>query len=215
MSATPRGTARGPAPLPVVAGVFVWVLAVSPVAAQRGGPPATDPDWPCVQRLVPSLSGAAYWPGYETPARWDSDPRVAALVAEIAARGVSAERGAARIAAFAQALSPPERAAVSSAAMAGLVEQTNLQRGQQIERLRALTRRQRGLGDVIARVTAEQRALPPDADPARREEVAQRLAFVIREFEEVEQTLRYACEAPVALEARLGAYARALQKALE
>ena len=99
--------------------------------------------------------------------------------------------------------------------MAGLVEQTNLQRGQQIERLRALTRRQRGLGDVIARVTAEQRALPPDADPARRDEVAQRLAFVIREFEEAEQTLRYACEAPVALEARLGAYARALQKALD
>ena len=45
--------------------------------------------------------------------------------------------------------------------------------------------------------------------------MAQRLAFVIREFEEAEQTLRYACEAPVALEARLGAYARALQKALE
>lgn len=208
----PTGT---PAMAPMIAPTIALMLAVSPAAAQRGGPPAADPDWPCVQRLVPTLSAGAYWPGYETPARWDSDPRVAALVAEIAARGVPAERGVARIAAFAQTLSPAERAAVSSAAMAGLVEHTNLQRGQQIERLRALSRRQRGLGDVIARVSTEQRALPPDADPARREEVAQRLAFVIREFEEAEQTLRYACEAPVALEARLGAYARALQKALE
>lgn len=208
----PAGT---PALAPVVAPLVAFVLALSPAAAQRGGPPAADPDWPCIQRLVPGLSGVAYWPGYEAPARWDSDPRVAALVAEIAARGVTAERGAARIAAFARTVSPAERAAVLPAVMAGSVERTNLQRGQLIERLRALTRRQRGVGDVIARVTAEQRALPPDADPARREEVAQRLAFVIREFEETEQTLRYACEAPVALEARLGAYARALQKALE
>lgn len=219
MNAHPRGVTRGPfRPPPRRPAVWlaaVLALAAVPAVAQRGGPPATDPDWPCIQRLVPTLSGGAYWPGHEAPPDWRSDPRVAALVPEITARGVTAERGAARIAAFAHTVPPAERAPVLSATMAGLVEQTNLQRGQQIERLRALTRRQRGVGDVIARVTAEQRALPPDADPARREEVAQRLAFVIREFEEAEQTLRYACEAPVALEARLGAYARALQKALE
>ena len=214
MSARLQRPSRGSAVWP--AGVLALALASVPipVQAQRGGPPA-DPDWPCVQRLVPSLSAGAYWPGHEVPAQWRSDPRVAALASEITARGVTAEQGAARIAAFAQTIPPAERAAVLSATMAGVVEQTNVQRGQLIERLRALTRRQRGVGDVIARVTAEQRALPPDADPARREEVVQRLAFVIREFEEAEQTLRYACEAPVALEARLGAYARALQKALE
>lgn len=191
-------------------------LALAPAlaAAQRGGPPA-DPDWPCIQRLVPTLSGGAYWPGHDAPAEWRSDPRAAALVAEVTARNVTAERGAERIAAFAQGVPPNERASVLTAVMAGLVEETNAQRGAVIDRLRALTRRQRGVGEVIARVTAEQRALPPDADPARREEVAQRLAFVIREFEEAERTLRYACEAPVALEGRLGTYARALQRALE
>jgi hypothetical protein len=38
--------------------------------------------------------------------------------------------------------------------------------------------------------------------------------FVIRQYEEVERTIRYACEVPVQLEARLGLFAQALQGAL-
>jgi hypothetical protein len=41
----------------------------------------------------------------------------------------------------------------------------------------------------------------------------QRYNFTALNFEEIQRTIRYACEAPVALDARLGAWARALEKA--
>jgi hypothetical protein len=40
----------------------------------------------------------------------------------------------------------------------------------------------------------------------------QRHDFTARNFEEIQRTIRYACETPVALDARLGAWARALQQ---
>ena len=42
----------------------------------------------------------------------------------------------------------------------------------------------------------------------------QRRTFLIREYEEIERTIRYACEVPGALEARLGSFAQALQRDL-
>jgi hypothetical protein len=42
----------------------------------------------------------------------------------------------------------------------------------------------------------------------------QRHAFAAKSFTDAERTMRYACEAPVRLEGRLGAYARALAAAL-
>jgi hypothetical protein len=41
----------------------------------------------------------------------------------------------------------------------------------------------------------------------------QRHDFTARNFEEIQRTIRYACETPVELDARLGAWARALQEA--
>ena len=48
---------------------------------------------------------------------------------------------------------------------------------------------------------------------ARRVDLQQRYDFTARNFEEIQRTIRYACETPVALDARLGAWARALQDA--
>lgn len=188
-------------------------LVISATAA--AAPPAKDPDWPCVQRLVPRLSAAVYWSGPTRAGDWHADPRVSELLSGIAPRDVPVERGTAAIAAFAAKLPPPERAATLALTFAGLLDETNRQRGQVIDELRALTRRQRGLADVIAHVTGEARALPPDASPETRDEIVQRRAVLIRQFEEADRTTRYACEVPVALEARLGAYARALQDASE
>ena len=50
--------------------------------------------------------------------------------------------------------------------------------------------------------------MPQDA-PGRPDLVTQR-TLILREFDEVQRTIVYACEAPVEMEARLGSYARAL-----
>ena len=100
-------------------------------------------------------------------------------------------------------------------AFAGLLDETNRQRTDIIQRIKQLAQRQRNLADLVARLTTELDARP--AEPAQdtaRAELADRLNFNTRTYSEVQQTMRYACEIPAQLDARLGAYARALQAEL-
>ena len=196
----------------LVRGLGLPMLALLAGAA---GPSAADPDWPCVQRLVPVLAAGTLWNGHEAAGDWRSDPKIAALVAGVAPRSRPAEQGAAQLKAFAAALPPAERPATLALVFAGLVDGTNTQRAEIIDRLRALARRQRSMVGTVSRITAELRALPADAPAAEREEVTTRRAFLIRDYEEVERTIRYACEVPVQFEARLGAFAQALQGVLD
>ncbi len=196
--------------LPLAACLLGWVTAVA------AAPARSDPDWPCVQRLVPVLTAGTYWSGPPVPdgAGWRQDKAVAGVVEAVSPRSVPASQGNAMLDAFAASLPPDARAASIAEAFTGLVDETNRQRGEVIERIKELARRQRAVGDLVARITGELSAIPDDATgeaAARREEIIQRRALVIRGFQETERTIRYACDVPVQLEARLGAYARTLQ----
>ncbi len=192
---------------------FRAMLGVSALALGAAGP-RNDPDWPCVQRLVPTLTANTLWGGHDAAGDWRADPKVAAVVAAVAPRGVSAQDGAARLDQFIGAVPAPDRPAVSAQVFAGLVDETNAQRAQVIDRLRGIAQRQRTLTELTSRITAELRALPSDAPAAQREEIISRRGFLIREYEQIERTIRYACEAPVRMEAKLGALAQALQRGL-
>ena len=115
----------------------IWLLLGAPAAAQTE---ASDPDWPCVQRLVPTLGAAAYWGGPE-PAEgtgWRDDPAASAVVAAAAPRDVDVERGTALLQAYLAAQPPEARPAAAARAMEGLTAAINEQRGAIIERLRGL-----------------------------------------------------------------------------
>ena len=106
---------------------------------------------------------------------------------------------------------------VLTLAFAGLLEETNRQRAELIERIQTFARRQRELADIASRAGEDLRKIPPDATgeaAERRQDLEQRRHYVSKAFEENQRTLRYACEAPVQLESRLGAFARALQAGL-
>jgi hypothetical protein len=178
---------------------------------------AQEPDWPCQQRLVPSLSAAAYWSGPlpEGFGDWRTDIEVAYLVRHIAPRRVSTEAGRTEIAAFARTLSSDRERRIRLVFI-GLLEQSNEERRGLIEELKQIGRRQRELADLVDRLATELNAIPPDAPGeagARRADLQQRYDFSARNFEEIQRTIRYACETPVALDARLGAWARVLQAA--
>jgi hypothetical protein len=118
------------------------------------------------------------------------------------------------IAGFARTLSG-DRPHSLGLAFRGLLDESDRERAGLIEQLKQIGRRQRELADVVARLAAELNAIPPDATgdaAARRTDLQQRHDFTARNFEEIQRTIRYACETPVALDARLGAWARALQK---
>ena len=68
---------------------------------------------------------------------------------------------------------------------------------------------------VAHHLATELHAIPEDAAGAagtQRAELEQRRFFVAKAFEDAERTLRFACQGPVALESRLGGYARILRE---
>ena len=139
-------------------------------------------------------------------------PEVAALVARIAPRAVAEEDGLQAIREFAAPLDDAARQRLLPLGFAGLLEETNRQRAGLIDQIKAFAQRQRALALLANRLVAERDALPP-ASPAGAE-AEQRRFFAVKSFQDAERTLRYVCELPVRLEARLGRYARALEEAL-
>jgi hypothetical protein len=167
--------------------------------------------------LVPKLTAAAYWsgPALEGLGDWRADPAVADLVRRLAPRRVSTQAGLSEIAAFVRTVSNdrPRRLAL---VFRGLLEETDRERAGLVEELKEIGRRQHELADLVARLATELNAIPPDARgeaAEKRIDLQQRHDFSARNFEEIQRTIRYACETPVELDARLGAWARALQEA--
>ncbi len=190
-------------------------LSVVALLAGAAGPPSAGPDWPCMQRLVPTLTAGTIWGGHDATADWRSDARIADLVARVAPRTRPTEAGVADLKSFASTIPAEERPATLAMVFAGLVDETNVQRAQVIDRLHGVARRQRELTGLAAEITTQLRSLPENASAAEREEITSRRKFIIRDYDEVGRTIQYACEVPVQLERRLGAYAQALQGALD
>lgn len=194
-----------------LAAALLLGLASAPLPGRSAS--AADRDWPCVQRLVPQLSAGSLWSGPPPQGDWRTEPSVAALVGSIAPRPVAEAEGTAAIGAFAAPLDAASRRRLLPLAFAGLVDETNRERDSLIDQIKRFGRRQRGLAEGVRGLEAELRAMPADAGPAR-DELEQRHLFAAKTFTDAGRTVRYACEAPVRLEARLGAYGRALAEAL-
>jgi hypothetical protein len=198
----------------VLAVNLAWLTVEHGWAASRHA----DPDWPCPQRLITRLSPGLFWngPSVDAAGDWRQEPGVVALVERTAPRRVVAEQGEELIRQFIQGLGD-DRARLLTLAFAGLLEETNRQRAEIIERIQAFAHRQRELAEIATRAGEDLGRIPPDAmgeAAERRRDLEQRRHYVSMAFEEAQRTLRYACEAPVQLESRLGVYVRALQAGL-
>lgn len=182
-------------------------------------PPWQSADWPCVQRLVPELTAGTFWngPPAAANANWRDDAKIAALVSAVAPRDVPIAEGEKKLAAFADAVPAAQRKTVLPEVFAAVVDAVNDERHNVIVDLKQLYRRQKSVAALVNKVTDEENGIPEQAsttETARREEIERRRDFLIRMFKETKQTIRYACQVPSEMEARLGAYARALQAKL-
>jgi DNA repair ATPase RecN len=193
------------------------VLAAA-LAQPAGAADRRFPDWPCVQARVPSLSAAAVWTGppiEEVLGAWREDARLAELVARVSARRMPREEAERAVVQFVEGLGA-ERAEQTRLLVAGLFETLDSERGQVIAGLERLTRRQR---DLVSRIEADMASLralqdDPAADPKRVEEIATRVQWSTRIFEERRRSVRFVCEVPVQIEQRFFTLTRAAQDRL-
>jgi Spy/CpxP family protein refolding chaperone len=188
-------------------------------------PPATHaadpryPDWPCVQAKVPEISVVAVWDGppiEQATKSWQADPEIKELVARLAARRTPMEDAQTRIGQFVtgDAAAKTDRGKLL---FAGLFETLNSERSAVMNGLERLARSEKELAEQIRSDTSAMHELQDAATPdqAKIDELASRIEWNMRIFEDRRKSIRYACEVPVIIEKRLFSLSRAIAQTME
>jgi hypothetical protein len=200
-----------------------WLLAALlalPSVAARAAQDQADPDWPCIQIEVPSLTAGMVWAGPSVDGlerAWKDNEEVAHLVARLTARRTSIDEAKALVADFAEGLET-DRNHTLSLLFAGTLAEINHERGEVIAGIKRYSRRQKALAAKIEERTAEIDALAAqEGDEARkqRRKLEEEQVWDTRVFDEREHSLTYVCEVPVLLEQRLFQIAREIMAHLE
>lgn len=198
--------------LPVmVAANLAW-----PALAAQGD----DPDWPCIQRKVPTLSLGQVWNGVElqpATSEWMKDATISALVVELSARRVPLTEAQQKIRTYAHGLPESERDRHMTMLVRGLFDHMNRERSEVIS---GIARYAHGQRDMAARLRQEASAVDalrarPDADPKELALRNDRLVFETRVFQDRAQSLSFVCEVPTLVEQRLYALTKTISQLLE
>ncbi|MGA0531171.1 hypothetical protein [Hansschlegelia sp. KR7-227] len=192
----------------------------APRAAQPGAAkPAQDPDWPCVQVKVGSMSYGQFWAGppiEDAMKVWREDPAVADLVPVLVARRTSMEEVRKELDAFA-ASAGDKKAEKLQLLFAGVFEELNSQRGRLITGIERYARKQRALSERIKteslKIAETQKDMASQNSPEGVQQ-QQALDWDTRIYDERSQSLTYVCESPVLLEQRAFDLAREIQARL-
>ncbi|MGI9508637.1 MAG: hypothetical protein ACR2QJ_04725 [Geminicoccaceae bacterium] len=189
----------------------MWFEQVNAQAA-----PAADPDWPCVQRLLPEIAGGMVWTGppLEEAETLEDDRALEALAGELAARRVPIEEAERQIESFAGKLEPDARPTSLAALFNQTLDIINDDRASIISGIKRFSKGQRTLADKINARNLEIEQIDRSDVLARDTAVAER-DWDIRIFEDRRQSLVYLCEQPVILEQRAFALARSMTSHLD
>jgi hypothetical protein len=177
------------------------------------------PDWPCAQAKVPDISVAAVWDGppiEQATDTWQSEPEVKDLVARLAARRTSMEEAHKSIVQFLTG-DAAAKADKGKRLFAGLFATLNNERSEIMNGLERLARKEKELAEQIRSDTMAlyelQDKSPPDQ--FKIDELAAKVGWSTRIFEDRRKSIRYACEVPVIIEKRLFALSRKIQQTVE
>lgn len=197
----------------LVLGETAW--AAPPPRAGAG----RDPDWPCQQVKVSELSVGAFWAGPEVdPASsgWRENPAVAALVGQIVQRRMKMEQATQLVTAFA-AKAGPQASRDLTELFAGVFTVLNHERGQVMSGLSRFGQRQKALAEQLRQVAEALRAAQSaePQDQAKIDDLTRRLLWDQQVFQSRRESLSRACEVPTAIEQRLFAVAKLIEKLLE
>jgi hypothetical protein len=190
-------------------GLACLFVAASRVAAA----PGSDPNWPCRQPRAGDFPLASVWdgPAIEGEATaWRNDAEVSALVAKMAQRRAPMAEVQAGVAKLAAASDGKTRLLQAfGAAFDDLVRQ-------RAEVIAGLERYGRKNLDMANHIRAENetahKEITPGAGPD--EAALQKLQWDLRVFEDRRRTANFVCEAPQAIETRIGEIVKSVRAAL-
>jgi hypothetical protein len=205
-------------PLRALAGLALLGLGAGPVLAQ----PKTDPDWPCVQRKVSTLSPGTVWtgPDLEAAGPWGDDFEAAALAQKIASRRTPLSEVDPLLDDFV-AKAGADKEKRLTRVFAGVFEVINGERNKVVAGIGRYAQGQRRMAERI-RQEADQISATKDAPSAQdardipkdASELETKFTWDRRIFQERSSSLTYVCEVPTLLEQRLGEIARKIQARL-
>jgi len=171
---------------------------------------AANPDWPCIQHKVATLTSAQMWDGPDVDdlAQWRGNQEIGKLIAVLASRRVPVEEAAAAIDRFAAAQPRDKRDDALKLLFAGLLSTVNNDRAVVMGGIERFQQRQKARAAEIERQGAAIRQLKERAanDEKARSELAaaqDKYDWDVRVFTERQQSLPLACEVPVLIEQRL------------
>jgi hypothetical protein len=176
------------------------------------------PDWPCQQLKVPGIAIANVWtgPSIETgDAAKPSDAKQAELVSRLAARRTPIEDARKLIADYVVGTGA-EKQEKAKTLFAALYSTLNSQRDEVMSGIERFSRKQKAAADDIRAEAQKLREMQdkPDADQAQTEDLAGRLAWRTRIFEDRRKSTSYVCDVPVLIEKRLFELGKAIQGAV-
>jgi hypothetical protein len=204
------------------AGALAMLIGAFSVAQTLAAGDPANPDWPCVQRKVPSISASMIWSGPEIrneDRRWEEQSDIADLVRRISSRRLPLEEAFAAIDSFAATLGI-DRTERLTLLFTGLLQTVNAERSEIMQGIERYTRRQR---ELAARINAERAELdalrarenPGGQETAKIQDLQKAFEWDTRVFRERQESLSYVCESPVLLEQRLFSLARHVESLLE
>ena len=176
------------------------------------------PDWPCQQLKVPGISVASVWAGPSIDGNdkvESSDPKQAEIVSRLVARRTPMEDARKLIAEFVVGTSDEKQQRATSL-FAALYSRLNAQRDEVMNGIERFSRKQKTMAEQIRDETQQMRELQDKAnvDQAQSDELANRLSWQTRIFEDRRKSTSYVCDVPVLIEKRLFDLSSAIQNAL-
>jgi len=197
----------------LLAAGIIWLGGPSALAAE-----AANPDWPCIQRKVATLTSAQMWdgPAVDDLTAWRDNEEMGKLIAVLVSRRVPLEQAAASITQFAAAQPQDKRDDALKLLFAGLLSTVNTDRAAVMNGIERFQRRQRTRAAEIEQQGAVLRQLKERVasdEKARAELTAaeDQYNWEVRIFTERQQSLPFACEVPVVIEQRLFELAREIR----
>ena len=175
------------------------------------------PDWPCQQLKVPGIAVASVWngPSIEGIDTKPADTKESDLVTRLAARRTPIEDARKLIADY-LAGTDAEKQDKAKKLFAELYSTLNAQRDEVMNGIERFSRKQKAAADDIRSEAQKLRELQDkaNADQAQTEDLASRLAWQTRIFEDRRKSTSYVCDVPVQIEKRLFDLGSAIQNVL-